>query len=119
MNQLFSLFRSGLSLEKAETWHNRAALAAAFVGILMGVSYVCKTFFGVDLHLTNDDANAIAGGLATGACIVFNLLAARTARSSAAVSAQPAEPPRAEPAPVVQPHRGPDRNTEDTMRAGG
>lgn len=82
MAQLMALFRNGLSLETAETWHNRAALVIALTGVLTGVSYVCKTFFHLDLGITNDGANIIAVGIATIVGGVFNVLAARTARTS-------------------------------------
>lgn len=62
---LLDLFRTGSALADPAVWQKRAAAVLALSAFLMGGSYALKAFFGIDLGLTNDDANAIAGGVVT------------------------------------------------------
>lgn len=103
---LLDLFRKGSSVANPALWKQGGmALQVVLVGLILSANTVAG-MFGYDLNISEAQAGSIAAGVVTVVCIVFTYV------TSDKVGILPAKP-------EVPPEGGPDRSSEDTMRAGG
>ncbi len=102
---LFNLFRAGGTVANPKAWKTGQMTCTAVGGLLMSLAYIAKVFFGYELPIDQDTANAIGTGLIAVANIVLTIITSKHASLPGLDPAQPMQPanePDAESMPSPQ-----------------